>query len=686
MTRDEFFNTYFTGQKELAVMAAMAAPERAQFLSRVLGYERIRAAQDRLKDRRAALRARHEALRSGLGDLAELEAAEAHARDRVAAASAGEAAAIAAAGAAERRLAEVRPRWEELQRLREAALVLESELRVADHQVVAAAERVERLEGQATEAAAAARQLEEVARRLAPLAARREELALLERLAESHAERSGMLAQLEEVRRHLISVEERVTRQPTSAQLEAVRDRVNDLRATLTANALDSELLRTTWVRDAQDAKTKRQGLLDQYQELKEQRQRIVRAGPDGDCPTCARPLGAEYDKVLGLLDRQMEDVVSNGNFYKQRIEQLQPEPRELDEIDRRRLALERELADASAEQGRLNALAQDSVNLEAEHARLRHRVGELEGSLARGVDAYDPRRHEAVAAEIRALDPLALQAERLSVVADRAATVGTELEAAAADRTAATARRQELLDRVERLGYTEQAYRDARADEVAADRARREAELALVRARGEAAAAAEAVQAAARRRAERMEREREAEAVGADLALHQELDRALTDLRTELNATLRPDLSELASGFLRDLTNGRYTDLELDEDYGATLLDDGDPKAVISGGEEDVANLALRLAISQMIAERAGQPLSLLILDEIFGSLDDERRAAVVDLLRSLADRFPQVILITHVDSVREGFDRVIRVGFDVARGVATVRDEPLGGHDVAA
>ena len=97
----------------------------------------------------------------------------------------------------------------------------------------------------------------------------------------------------------------------------------------------------------------------------------------------------------------------------------------------------------------------------------------------------------------------------------------------------------------------------------------------------------------------------------------------------------MRPDLSELASGFLRDLTNGRYTDLELDEDYVATLLDDGDPKAVISGGEEDVANLALRLAISQMIAERAGQPLSLLILDEIFGSLDEDRRAAVVDLLR---------------------------------------------------
>jgi exonuclease SbcC len=228
--------------------------------------------------------------------------------------------------------------------------------------------------------------------------------------------------------------------------------------------------------------------------------------------------------------------------------------------------------------------------------------------------------------------------------------------------------------------------YREARDAETTAERARREAELALVRARGESAAAAESVAVIARRRAERVDREREVAATAANLALHQELDRALTDLRTELNAALRPDLSELASGFLRDLTNGRYTDLELDEDYGATLIDDGDPKAVISGGEEDIANLALRLAISQMIAERAGQPLSLLVLDEIFGSLDEDRRAAVVDLLRSLADRFPQVILITHVESVREGFDRVVRVGLDLAKGVATVRDEPVGGHDVAA
>jgi exonuclease SbcC len=77
------------------------------------------------------------------------------------------------------------------------------------------------------------------------------------------------------------------------------------------------------------------------------------------------------------------------------------------------------------------------------------------------------------------------------------------------------------------------------------------------------------------------------------------------------------------------------------------------------------------------MIADRAGQPLSLLVLDEIFGSLDEERRQAVVDLLRAVADRFPQVIVISHIEGLRDAFDRVVRVSYDIERGVSTVHDD---------
>ena len=77
------------------------------------------------------------------------------------------------------------------------------------------------------------------------------------------------------------------------------------------------------------------------------------------------------------------------------------------------------------------------------------------------------------------------------------------------------------------------------------------------------------------------------------------------------------------------------------------------------------------------MIAERAGQAFSLLILDEVFGSLDETRRHNVVDLLRRLQDRFEQVILITHIESVREGVDRVVTVRYDEESGVSRVDSE---------
>ncbi len=114
-------------------------------------------------------------------------------------------------------------------------------------------------------------------------------------------------------------------------------------------------------------------------------------------------------------------------------------------------------------------------------------------------------------------------------------------------------------------------------------------------------------------------------------------------------------------------------------------MLDDGEEKPVISGGEEDVANLVLRLAISQMIADRAGQTLSLLIFDEVFGGLDEQRRESVVRLLQRLQVHFEQVILITHIESIREGMDHVVRVSYDERSGSSIVRDESPGASGAA-
>jgi exonuclease SbcC len=185
-----------------------------------------------------------------------------------------------------------------------------------------------------------------------------------------------------------------------------------------------------------------------------------------------------------------------------------------------------------------------------------------------------------------------------------------------------------------------------------------------------------------------RRDLERAAERVAlleGDRQLHDELHRAYSDLRTDLNFAMRPELSELASAFLTELTDARYTELELDDKYRIVVLEEGVAKPVISGGEEDLANLVLRLAISQMIAERAGQAFSLLVLDEVFGSLDETRRQNVVSLLRGLQDRFEQVILITHIDDVRDGLDQVMEVRVDERTGASIVQRGGTSGHELA-
>ena len=75
---------------------------------------------------------------------------------------------------------------------------------------------------------------------------------------------------------------------------------------------------------------------------------------------------------------------------------------------------------------------------------------------------------------------------------------------------------------------------------------------------------------------------------------------------------------------------------------------------------------------------------MSLLIFDEVFGGLDEQRRESVIRLLQRLQDRFEQVILITHVESIREGLDHVTRVTYDERTGESIVRDEsPSAGPD---
>lgn len=159
-------------------------------------------------------------------------------------------------------------------------------------------------------------------------------------------------------------------------------------------------------------------------------------------------------------------------------------------------------------------------------------------------------------------------------------------------------------------------------------------------------------------------------------LLVLEQSDIALTQFRKYLNAAIRPRLSELAGEFLADLTDGRYAAVDISPDFSPTVIDENGPRAVISGGEQDILNLCMRLALSHMLVERSGQIISLLILDEVFGSLDENRRGNVLSLLEKLGSRFEQIIVITHFDDLKDAVQNVVYVDYDDAAGILRVDD----------
>ncbi|GIV19926.1 MAG: nuclease SbcCD subunit C [Armatimonadota bacterium] len=151
---------------------------------------------------------------------------------------------------------------------------------------------------------------------------------------------------------------------------------------------------------------------------------------------------------------------------------------------------------------------------------------------------------------------------------------------------------------------------------------------------------------------------------------------RSFADL---LNSEVVPELQERAGELLNLLTDGRYTQLQITEEFEFTLYDEERPKPIISGGEEDIVNLSLRLAMAEMICERSGQPLGLLVLDEVFGSLDADRRENTLQLLRRLRDRFEQIIIISHIEEIQAGADRCLQVEYHPSQHRSTVREVNL-------
>ena len=139
-----------------------------------------------------------------------------------------------------------------------------------------------------------------------------------------------------------------------------------------------------------------------------------------------------------------------------------------------------------------------------------------------------------------------------------------------------------------------------------------------------------------------------------------------LDGFRDHLVSRIGPDLSREAEALFRELTNHEYDDLKIDEESLTIQIADGDayhPIERFSGSESDLANLALRVAISTHLSRMSGADVGMMVLDEVLGSSTRSARTSWCRRSAGCAGRFHQLFVITHAERVKDQFPASIEV-----------------------
>jgi exonuclease SbcC len=83
----------------------------------------------------------------------------------------------------------------------------------------------------------------------------------------------------------------------------------------------------------------------------------------------------------------------------------------------------------------------------------------------------------------------------------------------------------------------------------------------------------------------------------------------------------------------------------------------------MFSGGEAFRVNFSIRLALSEVLAQRKGARLQMLIIDEGFGSQDALGRQRLIQAINAVRPDFAKILVITHLDELKDAFPNRIEV-----------------------
>jgi len=343
-----------------------------------------------------------------------------------------------------------------------------------------------------------------------------------------------------------------------------------------------------------------------------------LQAADEPICPTCNQPLSEEHSH--SLIAELEAEIGSRREQYRTNREQVGELERNIANLDQRRKDLSERLKERPA---------------------LEKKAGELGAALGHADDAK----------------------KRAQALQERIERWKKELTVDNDDRT--------KLD--EKADRSEELLRKASLTLADLDRFRADKRLADERV-GAARQQIAAIEALEKQRDQRVtQRDAEAEA----LRDYEELREAFSKrgVPAMIIETVVPELERTANDLLVRMTEGRMhvrietqreiKTGELREALDIIISDElgSRPYELYSGGEAFRIDFAIRIALSRLLANRAGAQLRSLFIDEGFGTQDLRGREHLVSAINSIQDDFDLILVITHIDELKEAFPTRIEV-----------------------
>ncbi len=718
---ETFIHSAFLQQGQADAFTTKNPAERKRILANILGLERWRKYEDEAKERLKAAQTSMHNIEGRIAQIDEELAREPGLKKEQRAAEKTYGEALAALEAAQASLAEYADVPGELKRAQQSIVDLERQQADYDRDLREVEEQIERHKARIAEYEAVLAQEQTIEQGYEQLQQARETDAVLREklLAYNTLER-----QYQEVQRQLQEHRAELEAQlrACEAQIaELERDQMQDYGAQLAEVIAEIESLERT--------EQKRDALTDELNELEQEKARletewkiIEKEGKDlaqritaleqaqgvSSCPLCGQPLSDEhYADVLEQLRREREEKrklwKKFGKDIQKQVETIQTRRKAVEalEPELKRLSALRETAGSlQAKHERATDAQERLVQVIAERDQLANLLEqdafapELRQELAQLVAereqlGYDEREYQDTHEQLQELRAFEKQYSTLEVARNSMPQVIEALEGAKKRLKTLHKVIHEKADTLEKL-KAEIAHLQVLEEE----RQRREAEVQRLRT-------------AERSANERLTRVRQQlAALESQKQRRANLAQRLLNLREEalLLAELRdafgkngvqamiiesaiPELESTANRLLSQMTDGRMQlrfstqrekatgelretlDIEIADELGTRNYE------MYSGGEAFRINFAIRIALSQMLARRAGAHLRTLFIDEGFGTQDAQGRDRLIEAINAIQNEFDLILVITHIDELRDAFPAHIVVEKTPAGSMASVQ-----------